>query len=342
MPRNPTRPTVATIARDLGVSAATVSYALNDKPGVSPAMRRRVVEHAHAVGWVPNFGARALRRGRTGNVGLVLVRDPKEVSREPFYASVTAGIESAASAQGSELLLRFVEGGVEEELSVFRTWADQRRVDGVVLLDLVLEDPRPHALSELGLPFSVLGEYSGPESFVKVSSSEAGDAEMIARHLDDCGYEACLQISGPLFYGHEVRRRDLLADLCGRRGIRHAHAEGAYTVEGGSEALRSLADEMSGRWAVVASSDLIAAGAVREIRSRGFSVPSQTGVVSWDDSLIAELMTPSVTALSRNPYEKGRAAGRLLAGLIDGAVPAGTVQTAEESRLVQRSSTAPR
>src|SRR5699024_354440 len=83
MPRKSSRPTVATIARDLGISPATVSYALNDKPGVSAAMRERVLEHARAVGWTPQSGAQALRRGRSGNMGLVLVRDPEEVSREP-------------------------------------------------------------------------------------------------------------------------------------------------------------------------------------------------------------------------------------------------------------------
>ena len=109
--KSSSRPTVSTIARDLGISPATVSYALNDKPGVGAATRQRVLEHAREVGWTPHSGAQALRRGRSGNIGLVLVRDPEEVSREPFYASVTAGIESATSAHGYELLIRFVGGG---------------------------------------------------------------------------------------------------------------------------------------------------------------------------------------------------------------------------------------
>ena len=82
MPPKPSpRPTVSTIARDLGISPATVSYALNDKPGVGAATRQRVLEHAREVGWTPHSGAQALRRGRSGNIGLVLVRDPEEVSR---------------------------------------------------------------------------------------------------------------------------------------------------------------------------------------------------------------------------------------------------------------------
>src|SRR5690625_3651307 len=87
MPRKTSRPTVATIARDLGISAATVSYALNGKPGVGASLRARVIEHAREVGWTPHSGAQALRRGHSGNIGLVMVRDPQERSREPFYAA---------------------------------------------------------------------------------------------------------------------------------------------------------------------------------------------------------------------------------------------------------------
>src|SRR5699024_2503858 len=175
--RKSTRPTVATIARELGISSATVSYALNDKPGVSAAMRDRVLEHARTVGWTPHSGAQALRRGRSGNIGLVLVRDPEEISREPFYSAVTAGIESATSAHGYELMLRFVRGGADEEVDVFRAWAHQRRVDGVVLLDMAADDHRPAVLDALGLDFAVLGHYTGPEEFVMVTTAEVEDSE---------------------------------------------------------------------------------------------------------------------------------------------------------------------
>ncbi|WP_165831680.1 LacI family DNA-binding transcriptional regulator [Brachybacterium endophyticum] len=342
MVKTPARPTVATIARDLGVSSATVSYALNDKPGVSPAMRERVLDHARTVGWVPNFGARALRRGRTGNVGLVLVRDPEEVSREPFYAAVTAGIESATSARGFELLLRFVEGGIEEELRVFRTWAEQRRVDGVVLLDLTRDDPRPQALDSLRLPFSILGEYQGPERYVKVASAEQGDADLLIEHLGDCGYDGILQLTGPIEYGHEHRRRELMAELTARAGMRHASAEALYTIDGGRHAMRSLLPADPGRWAVLASSDLIAVGALRELRAEGVAIPTEMGVVSWDDSLIAEVTSPSLTALARRPFEKGQRAGELLARMIEASVASGTVSHTETSTLVQRESTARR
>lgn len=339
MPRKPARPTVTTIAHDLGISPATVSYALNDKPGVSAALRERVLEHARAVGWTPHSGARALRRGRSGNLGLVLVRDPEEVSREPFYSAVTAGIESATSARGYELMIRFVRGGPDEEVDVFRAWAHQRRVDGVVLLDLAEDDHRPAVLESLALDFAVLGHYVGPEEFVKVTTPETDDAATVIDHVIERGFDSCLQLTGPSEYAHERRRLELLERLCTEHGLPHSHASGAYTVAAGQRAFDRVDRSIGRRPAVIASSDLLALGALRAATARGIDVPGDLGLVSWDDSLIAEVATPGITALSRRPFDMGRAAGDLLVQKIEGRLTGDGVVRNAPATLVPRRST---
>lgn len=344
MSRKSTRPTVATIAGDLGISAATVSYALNGKAGVSTALRERVLEHARTVGWTPHSGAQALRRGRSGNIGLVLIRDAKEVSREPFYASVTAGIESATSAHGYELMVRFVPGGGDQEAEVFRTWARQRRVDGVVLLDLAQDDARPALLESLNLEFGLLGHYQGPEDFVKVESAEDADARTVIAHLLERGYNGCIQLSGPAEYAHEMRRRDLIQELCLEHGLPHTWAAGRYSIEGGRSAFAQVDCSVSSRPAIIASSDLLAIGALRSAQEAGIDVPRQLGVISWDDSLIVEVISPAITALSRRPFEMGHSVGDLLVRRIegrrsDGQSDVGTVLQVAEATLNPRAST---
>ena len=339
MPRKPTRPTVATIALDLGISPATVSYALNDKPGVSAAMRDRVLEHAQQVGWTPHSGAQALRRGRSGNIGLVLVRDPEEVSREPFYSSVTAGIESATSAHGYELLIRFVSGGADEESDVFRTWSHQRRVDGVVLLDLAEDDHRPAVLEALSMDFSVLGHYCGPETFAKVTTAEADDARTVVEHVLAQGYDGLIQLTGPSEYAHERRRLELLQELSREHGVPHSHGSGAYTIDAGLAALEATDLHLSDRPAVIASSDLIAIGALRGVLRQGVAIPEELGLVSWDDSLIAELTSPAITALARRPFDMGRSAGDLLVRQIKGETEESTVLQIDPATLIPREST---
>lgn len=340
MSRKSSRPTVATIARDLGISPATVSYALNDKPGVGAALRERVLEHARAVGWTPHSGAQALRRGRSGNIGLVLVRDPEEVSREPFYSSVTAGIESATSAHGYELLIRFVRGGADEESDVFRTWSHQRRVDGVVLLDLTEDDHRPALLESLNLSFGLLGHYTGPEEFVQVTTAEEADARTVVEHLMELGYDGCIQLTGPTDYAHEVRRRGLVQELCTERGLPHTWAAGRYTIDGGRSAFRAVDRTVSSRPAIIASSDLLAIGALRSALEAGLDLPRQLGLVSWDDSLITEVTSPAITALARHPFDMGRCAGDLLVRRIKGQDDAPAVLQVDPSTLIPRATTA--
>ncbi|MGP9581118.1 LacI family DNA-binding transcriptional regulator [Brachybacterium sp. AOP42-C2-15] len=339
MPRKSTRPTVATIAGDLGISAATVSYALNDKPGVSAALRERVLEHARTVGWTPHSGAQALRRGRSGNIGLVLVRDPEEVSREPFYSSVTAGIESATSAHGYELMVRFVTGGGSQEAEVFRTWARQRRVDGVVLLDLAQDDPRPALLESLNLAFGLLGHYQGPENFVRVESAEWPDARTVIDHLLERGYDGCIQLTGPAGYAHEERRRTRIQELCAEHGLPHSWASGRYTIDGGRSAFAQADCAVSARPAIIASSDLLAIGALRSAQEAGIDVPRQLGLISWDDSLIAEVTSPAITALSRRPFEMGHSVGDLLVRQIEGQDDIEKVLEVAEATLIPRAST---
>lgn len=339
MPRNPARPTIATIARDLGISPATVSYALNGKPGVGAETRERVLAHAREVGWTPHSGARALRQGRSGNLGLVLARDPHEVSHEPFFAALTAGIQAAASGGGRELLLRFVGGGAAEEMEVLAGWAEQRRVDGVLLLDVLEDDPRPRRLAELGLPFVVLGAWDGPERCGRMVVAEETDARTLVDHLVAAGSDACLQITGPLAYVHEQRRRAFVASQCAAHGIAHAAVEAPYTREGGEAAVAQLPLDLGEHPAVLASSDLLALGAQRTLLAAGHRVPADVAVLSWDDSAIAENVSPPITALSRQPYAQGEAAGALLVGLLDGTVTAGTVVRSDPSELRVRTST---
>ncbi|MGY5764757.1 LacI family DNA-binding transcriptional regulator [Brachybacterium sp. DNPG3] len=347
MPRSSSRPTVATIARDLGISPATVSYALNGKPGVSERLRAKIVAHAQEIGWTPHAGAQALRRGLSGNIGLVLTRDPRELAREPFYSSVTAGIESATSARGYELMVRFATGGPEQQLEVLHDWCDRRRVDGVVLMDITTTDRRPALLSERSMPFAVIGDHdalpdgpAGEVAHVQVMTDEPADAATLVQHVRDCGYDGVLQLTGSLAHRHEQRRLALVQRLCAEHGIPHGFAEADYTIDAGQRAFGQLEHDLSARPAVMAASDLIAIGALRGAERAGIAIPSEMGLLSWDDSLIAEISSPGLTALSRRPFEMGQRAGALLVGLLRGEPPVDEPAAIAPSPLVVRTSTA--
>ena len=89
---SPRRPTISDIARLAGVSKGAVSYALNNRPGVSESTRARVLRIADELGWVPNSTARALSGQRADTVGLALSRSPRSLAVEPFFLDFLAGL----------------------------------------------------------------------------------------------------------------------------------------------------------------------------------------------------------------------------------------------------------
>ena len=156
--------TIASLAQQLGMSKASVSYALNGRSGVSEETRAKVLSLAAELGWYPNSSARALSQSRSETVGIVLLRDPADVGSEPFYMSVLAGIEAILGEREQNLMLRIVapETGAERrDLGVYRRWSGEGRVDGVLLFDECRNDPRAPLLTELALPCVWVGGAHG-------------------------------------------------------------------------------------------------------------------------------------------------------------------------------------
>ncbi|KAA6221355.1 LacI family transcriptional regulator [Streptomyces albofaciens JCM 4342] len=151
------------IAERAGVSPSAVSFALNDRDGVSPGTRARIREVAEELGWQPNSAARALSGERSGCVGLVLARPAHTLGVESFFLQLVSGIQEALAAQRVALLFQVVED-LEAECAIYRRWWAERRVDGVLVVDPRAEDPRPALLASLALPTVVIGDTSTPSA----------------------------------------------------------------------------------------------------------------------------------------------------------------------------------
>ncbi|MHA7303771.1 LacI family DNA-binding transcriptional regulator [Arthrobacter sp. TMN-49] len=100
--------TIADLAQQLGISKASVSYALNGRAGVGQETRDRVLALAAELGWYASSSARALSQSRSETVGIVLLRDAEQVGSEPFYMNVLAGIEAVLAEREQNLMLRIV------------------------------------------------------------------------------------------------------------------------------------------------------------------------------------------------------------------------------------------
>src|ERR1700712_5250713 len=197
------RHTIDDIAGRLGLSRAAVSYALNGLPGVSDATRARVVAVAVELGWQPNVSARSLSRSKADAIGLVLARPAEEVDSEPYYMGLLAGIEAATAGAGVSLVLRFVVPDEQVEIEAYRRWHAEHRVDGVLLVDLRLDDERPAALDRLGMPYFVHG---GRRSDAGWQFDAHLEAALLGQHLAGLGHRRIAHVSGPPVLVHESQR----------------------------------------------------------------------------------------------------------------------------------------
>ena len=115
------RPTIRDIATVAGVSPSAVSFALNDRPGVSQTTRRRILAVANEMGWTPNAAARALSASRAGAIGLVIARPSQSVAAERFFFEFIVGMQAALASEGMALLLQIITDPAEE-ITIYRTW----------------------------------------------------------------------------------------------------------------------------------------------------------------------------------------------------------------------------
>lgn len=300
------RRTIDDIASRLGLSNAAVSYALNGRPGVSEATRARVVALALELGWQPNASARSLSRSKADAIGLVLARPAEEVGSEPYYMGLVAGIEAATAPVGVSLVLRFVAPDQQAEIAAYRRWHAERRVDGVLLVDLRLDDARPAALERLGMPYFVHGGGRGDDGWQFDAHLEAA---LLAEHLVGLGHRRIGHVSGPLDLVHESQRVAGLDKEAATLGVEVVHAEADYTLEGAEAVTERILQEQPAPTAFVYSSDLMAVGGAALLRARGLG---EAAVVAWDDSVLCRTATPSITALNRHPYEAGHRSAQIL------------------------------
>src|SRR4051794_27713051 len=199
------RATIRDIAERAGVSKGAVSYALNGRPGVSDETRARILSIARELGWYPNRAARALSVARANACGLVLARPARTLALEPFFMELIAGIESELSASSIALTIQLVDS-LESEVAVYRRWWAERRVDGVLVVDLRVDDPRVAALREIDLPAVVVGGPPRERDLAAVWHDEASSVVEAVRYLAALGHRRVARVAGLPEFMHTVAR----------------------------------------------------------------------------------------------------------------------------------------
>ncbi|MCB0911996.1 MAG: LacI family DNA-binding transcriptional regulator [Propionibacteriaceae bacterium] len=281
------------------MSTAVVSYVVNNGPRpVAPATAARVREAMQLLDYRPNASARALRRGTTETIGLIVAD-----SLNPFFAEYTAELVRAAAAVGKQLLIADINQDARAEEEIVDELVS-RQVDGLLFASSFARLERSRTLQVARVP-TVLIDCPGPVPGRRtVGSDAAGAAEMLVDHLLAHGRRRIGMIVGDGGFGDPDPR-----EQGWRRALRAAGlADGAlvrvpFTREGGYAGASALLAEDPGLDAVFASNDLQAIGLVRALHEKGVRIPAEIAVVSFDGTRESEFCWPPLT-VARQPLEK--------------------------------------
>lgn len=306
------RVTIADIAERAGVTSAAVSLAVNGRPGVSDSTRARIMEIARELNWEPSPAARALAGAPVLTVGMVLARPAEVLGNEAFFGAFVAGLQEVLSAQDYSLQMKIVETP-EAEIETYRRWFAQRRVDGVVMVDLRVDDPRIPALEQLGQPALVVGGPGHHGTLPSVYVDDALATHLLVDHLASQGHRRLARVAGTAEFLHTAQRDRAFLSRCEEHGAAGVLQDAGFEAQGAAAATADLLTREPRPTAIVFDSDEMALAGSHVLLEAGIGIPEQIAVASYEDSALARNHRPAITAIGRSAVQYGRlAASRLL------------------------------
>lgn len=307
---------IGEIARRSGVSRSTVSYALSGKRSVSEATRQRIQSVIDELGYRPNAAARALKEGRTRTLGLVIppVRGRLTFMQLDFVASVMA----AADRADLDVLL---SPAADDHDRSFERIVGGRRVDGVILMEVRLDDSRVGRLRDLGLPFVTIGRTARPQDMCWVDVDYASLAERCVNHLVDLGHRhlALVNRSAELVaagYGPARRAREGFTEAVARRGVDGFEFCCADDAAAGESCVREILRSHPEVTAAVTVNEASLPGVQRALDRAGLEIPARFSVAGVAARYWAEQFHPELTAADVPAADMGAAAVEFLIGRI--------------------------
>ncbi len=302
-------PTSLDVARQAGVSVATVSRVLNDSPHVSPNVKRQVLRAVKALNYQPNRTAQRLRARRSCVIGLVI-----SDIQNPFFTSIVRGTEDAAHKHGYSVVLCNSDEDPQKErlyVNVMRAEA----VAGVILASTAETNPLVADLIDHGIPVVAIDRRIRDSRVDSILADNIAGAFAAVSHLITLGHRHIGFVGLPLTrttgkerydgYTRALREHGLPVS---RRWIRTADAK----QQGGHDRTLDLLKSQPSITALFVANNLMTLGALNAIRECGLRIPDDISVVGFDDMPWATLLQPPLTVVAQPSYEIGEKASELL------------------------------
>lgn len=297
------------VARRAGVSSATVSRVLSNKPHVRPEMQERVWEAVEELGYRPNRVARSLRVQKSNTIGLII-----SDIQNPFFTSIVRAVEDTAQKEGFSIFLCNSDENPEKEKMYLNLMHDEH-VAGIIVSPTRETEGPYESLLDNGVPIVTLDRRITGAKTDTVLINNVDAASQLVTHLISDGHCRVGAVVGPsdITTGRErlegyvqaLKQHDLevLPELI----IQVLHKE-----KEGFEATTKLLALPQPPDAIFAGNNLLAVGALKAIRAQGLRIPDDVALASFDEMTWTSLIEPGLTVVRQPTYDLGRTATELL------------------------------
>ena len=330
--------TIQDIAADLGLSAMTVSRALNDHPDVKAETRQRVEERARELNYRPNRWARSLVTQRSHVIGVVI----PDISHT-FFADIMGGVQEIIEADGYTLMLCHSAGSAARERREIDMLIGSRADGLIVASTFAASEPELFVdLQRQGVPFVLVDRYFEGLDCARVHTDDRLAGKLAARHMLELGHRKLAFLAGPPV-SPSIERLQGFREALAEAGVSLPNdyiRSAGFSFEEGLRAMSELLQLSDLPTAVCAVNDPAALGAVRACQEAGLAIPRDISITGAGAIEPDYLPTPFLTTTIWRREEIGRQAALLLLQLIDGGMPE-NLEVILAPYLVQRLSTAP-
>lgn len=302
--------TIYDVAREAGVSMATVSRVVNGNPNVKPLTRKKVLGAIERLGYRPNAVARGLASKKTTTVG-VIIPDISSL----FFSELARGIEDIATMYKYNIILCNSDQRLEKELQLINTLLE-KQVDGLLFMGAEIKEDHLQALTSTSVPTVLAATRDADNKLPSVSIDHFQAAYDATKDLIERGHKRIAMITGPL--------TDPLGGLMRFEGYKQALADAGVAMqeelvasgnlfyESGLSTTKGFLQLKEPPTAIFAASDEMAIGAIHAVQDSGLNVPSDIEVIGHDNIRLTEMVRPRLTSVVQPMYDIGAVAMRLL------------------------------
>ncbi|MGM9924291.1 MAG: catabolite control protein A [Bacillus sp. (in: firmicutes)] len=306
--------TIYDVAREASVSMATVSRVVNGNPNVKPATRKKVMEVIDRLGYRPNAVARGLASKKTTTIG-VIIPDISNI----FFAELARGIEDIATMYKYNIILSNSDENKEKELHLLNTMLG-KQVDGLIFMGANITEDHVEEFKKSPVPIVLAGSLENSERIpsVNINYEEAAYDSVVS--FISKGHTKIALVIGNFSEPINIKKIAGYKKALEEHNIAYNEEyviEGDFSYDSGIDAAERLIELAERPTAVLVGADEMAVGIVHGIQDKGYSVPDDVEVISFDNTKLTLMVRPQITTIVQPLYDIGAVAMRLLTKLMN-------------------------